>query len=132
MYTHQQGSIFNPVMPNEITPAVYIGRQCGVPNGSDDRPCTCALTCRAHSMGAKRTVPGRLLLFDMWLSGYRRQMGERREERERQQGQEGVQAEEPEEQQQEQKLECPAGHWSMGFAGGLRDQVLWGLDGCFE
>ncbi|KAE9577272.1 hypothetical protein CGMCC3_g6748 [Colletotrichum fructicola] len=45
---------------------VDIERQCGVayPNG---RMCGAALTCRRHSMGAKRAVAGRSAPFDALL-----------------------------------------------------------------
>lgn len=46
-------------------------RQCGVilPNG---QPCARSLTCKSHSMGAKRAVAGRSLPYDMLLAAYQK------------------------------------------------------------
>lgn len=46
-------------------------RQCGVvlPNG---QPCARSLTCKSHSMGAKRGVAGRSLPYDMLLAAYQK------------------------------------------------------------
>lgn len=46
-------------------------RQCGVllPNGL---PCARSLTCKSHSMGAKRAVAGRSLPYDMLLAAYQK------------------------------------------------------------
>lgn len=46
-------------------------RQCGVmlPNG---QPCARSLTCKSHSMGAKRAVVGRSLPYDMLLAAYQK------------------------------------------------------------
>ncbi|KAI9845237.1 MAG: hypothetical protein M1837_004992 [Sclerophora amabilis] len=50
---------------------VDVERQCGVPlpNGAQ---CARSLTCKSHSMGAKRAVPGRSLPYDMLLSAYQK------------------------------------------------------------
>ncbi|ELR06936.1 hypothetical protein GMDG_02306 [Pseudogymnoascus destructans 20631-21] len=50
---------------------VDVERQCGVitPNGV---PCARSLTCKSHSMGAKRAVPGRSLPYDMLLAAYQK------------------------------------------------------------
>ncbi|EFW99252.1 saga complex component [Grosmannia clavigera kw1407] len=50
---------------------VDVERQCGVilPNG---QPCARSLTCKSHSMGAKRAVPGRSLPYDMLLAAYQK------------------------------------------------------------
>jgi len=50
---------------------VDVERQCGVilPNGM---PCARSLTCKSHSMGAKRAVPGRSLPYDMLLAAYQK------------------------------------------------------------
>ncbi|KAK0621533.1 SCA7, zinc-binding domain-containing protein [Bombardia bombarda] len=50
---------------------VDVERQCGVPlpNG---QPCARSLTCKSHSMGAKRSVPGRSLPYDMLLAAYQK------------------------------------------------------------
>lgn len=50
---------------------VDVERQCGVilPNGA---PCARSLTCKSHSMGAKRAVPGRSLPYDMLLAAYQK------------------------------------------------------------
>jgi SCA7, zinc-binding domain len=53
------------------TGPVDVERQCGVitPNGV---PCARSLTCKSHSMGAKRAVPGRSLPYDMLLAAYQK------------------------------------------------------------
>jgi SAGA-associated factor 73 len=50
---------------------VDVERQCGVmtPNGV---PCARSLTCKSHSMGAKRAVAGRSLPYDMLLAAYQK------------------------------------------------------------
>jgi SAGA-associated factor 73 len=50
---------------------VDVERQCGVllPNG---QPCARSLTCKSHSMGAKRAVVGRSLPYDMLLAAYQK------------------------------------------------------------
>ncbi|KAK1756047.1 SCA7, zinc-binding domain-containing protein [Echria macrotheca] len=50
---------------------VDVERQCGVllANG---QPCARSLTCKSHSMGAKRAVPGRSLPYDMLLAAYQK------------------------------------------------------------
>lgn len=52
--------------------AFNIDRQCGVllPNG---QPCARSLTCKAHSMGAKRAVKGRSAPYDTLLQNYQRE-----------------------------------------------------------
>jgi hypothetical protein len=51
---------------------VDVEKQCGVllPNG---QPCARSLTCKSHSTGAKRAVPGRSLPYDMLLQAYQNQ-----------------------------------------------------------
>ncbi|KAI9641529.1 SAGA complex subunit Sgf73 [Ciborinia camelliae] len=49
---------------------VDVERQCGVLK--DGVPCARSLTCKSHSMGAKRAVPGRSLPYDMLLSQYQK------------------------------------------------------------
>ncbi|KAI9737058.1 MAG: Mitochondrial beta-keto-acyl synthase [Cirrosporium novae-zelandiae] len=50
---------------------VDVEKQCGVllPNGA---MCARSLTCKSHSMGAKRAVPGRSLPYDMLLQAYQK------------------------------------------------------------
>ncbi|KAG7703368.1 hypothetical protein KL932_004325 [Ogataea haglerorum] len=50
---------------------VDVERQCGVPlpNGGF---CARSLTCKTHSMGAKRAVPGRSAPYDQLLAAYQR------------------------------------------------------------
>jgi hypothetical protein len=50
---------------------VDVEKQCGVPlpNGGQ---CARSLTCKTHSMGAKRSVPGRSLPYDMLLQAYQK------------------------------------------------------------
>ena len=59
-----------PKMPKPKGP-VDVERQCGVilPNG---QPCARSLTCKSHSMGAKRAVAGRSLPYDMLLAAYQK------------------------------------------------------------
>lgn len=54
-----------------FTGPVDVERQCGVilPNG---QPCARSLTCKSHSMGAKRAVAGRSLPYDMLLAAYQK------------------------------------------------------------
>lgn len=51
---------------------VDVEKQCGVtlPNGGQ---CARSLTCKSHSMGAKRAVPGRSLPYDMLLQAHQKQ-----------------------------------------------------------
>ena len=50
---------------------VDVEKQCGVllPNGAQ---CARSLTCKSHSMGSKRAVPGRSLPYDMLLQAYQK------------------------------------------------------------
>jgi SAGA-associated factor 73 len=50
---------------------VDVEKQCGVvlPNGS---MCARSLTCKSHSMGAKRAVPGRSMPYDVLLAQYQK------------------------------------------------------------
>lgn len=50
---------------------VDVEKHCGVPlpNGAQ---CARSLTCKSHSMGAKRAVPGRSLPYDMLLHAYQK------------------------------------------------------------
>lgn len=50
---------------------VDVERQCGVilPNGQQ---CARSLTCKSHSMGAKRAVAGRTMPYDMLLAAYQK------------------------------------------------------------
>ena len=50
---------------------VDVEKQCGVPlpNGGN---CARSLTCKSHSMGLKRSVPGRSLPYDMLLAQYQK------------------------------------------------------------
>lgn len=59
-----------PPPPKQKRP-VNVETQCGVllPNGGQ---CARSLTCKSHSMGAKRAVPGRSLPYDMLLQAYQK------------------------------------------------------------
>ncbi|KAI0019026.1 SCA7, zinc-binding domain-containing protein [Xylariomycetidae sp. FL0641] len=59
-----------PKVPKPKGP-VDVEKQCGVllPNG---QPCARSLTCKSHSMGAKRAVAGRSLPYDMLLAAYQK------------------------------------------------------------
>lgn len=56
-------------MPKPRGP-VDVERQCGVMK--DGVPCARSLTCKSHSMGAKRAVAGRSLPYDMLLTAYQK------------------------------------------------------------
>lgn len=58
-----------PKVPKPKGP-VDVEKQCGVPiaNGF----CARSLTCKSHPMGAKRSVPGRSLPYDMLLAQYQK------------------------------------------------------------
>lgn len=65
-----------PPNPDPNPDAISLGpvdveKQCGVllPNG---QPCARSLTCKSHSMGAKRAVAGRSLPYDMLLAAYQK------------------------------------------------------------
>ncbi|KAI0999220.1 hypothetical protein K3495_g8974 [Podosphaera aphanis] len=49
---------------------VDVERQCGVMK--DGVPCARSLTCKSHSMGAKRAVAGRSLPYDFLLAAYQK------------------------------------------------------------
>lgn len=57
--------------PAKTKGPVDVERQCGVllPNGGY---CARSLTCKSHSMGLKRAVPGRSLPYDMLLNQYQK------------------------------------------------------------
>ncbi|KAH8784506.1 SCA7, zinc-binding domain-containing protein [Hyaloscypha sp. PMI_1271] len=58
-----------PKAPKQKGP-VDVERQCGV--SKDGVPCARSLTCKSHSMGAKRAVAGRSLPYDMLLAAYQK------------------------------------------------------------
>ena len=59
-------------MPNSIfLGPVDVEKQCGVML-SNGQPCARSLTCKSHSMGAKRAVAGRSLPYDMLLAAYQK------------------------------------------------------------
>ncbi|PMD40182.1 SCA7-domain-containing protein [Hyaloscypha variabilis F] len=58
-----------PKAPKQKGP-VDVERQCGVIK--DGVPCARSLTCKSHSMGAKRAVAGRSLPYDMLLAAYQK------------------------------------------------------------
>ena len=62
-----------PAKPKTAKPKgpVNVETQCGVllPNGA---LCARSLTCKSHSMGAKRSVPGRSLPYDQLLAMYQK------------------------------------------------------------
>ncbi len=51
---------------------VDVERQCGV-MGANGQQCARSLTCKSHSMGAKRAVPGRTKPYDVLLNAYQKQ-----------------------------------------------------------
>lgn len=67
----RKSSITCIVIANSYLGPVDVERQCGVilPNG---QPCARSLTCKSHSMGAKRAVAGRSLPYDMLLAAYQK------------------------------------------------------------
>ncbi|SZF06129.1 unnamed protein product [Blumeria hordei] len=58
-----------PKHPKQKGP-VDVERQCGVIK--DGVPCARSLTCKSHSMGAKRAVAGRSLPYDFLLAAYQK------------------------------------------------------------
>ena len=58
---------------SELNGPVDVEKQCGVilPNG---QACARSLTCKRHSMSAKRAVPGRSLPYDMLLAPYQEKL----------------------------------------------------------
>lgn len=60
-----------PDSKSKDKPPVDIERQCGValPNGGY---CARSLTCKTHSMGAKRAVHGRSMPYDVLLAAYQK------------------------------------------------------------
>ena len=59
-----------PKIPKPKGP-VDVEKQCGVAL-SNGAFCARSLTCKSHSMGAKRAVPGRSLPYDMLLTAYQK------------------------------------------------------------
>ncbi|CDH54006.1 predicted protein [Lichtheimia corymbifera JMRC:FSU:9682] len=53
-------------------PPLDLDKQCGVIQGPNNTPCTRSLTCKSHSMGAKRAVAGRSQPYDVLLSAYQK------------------------------------------------------------
>ncbi|KAG2204799.1 hypothetical protein INT47_004074, partial [Mucor saturninus] len=49
-----------------------LDKQCGVIQGLNNMPCTRSLTCKSHSMGAKRAVDGRSQPYDVLLAAYQK------------------------------------------------------------
>ncbi|KAG0183938.1 hypothetical protein DFQ28_000451 [Apophysomyces sp. BC1034] len=49
-----------------------LDKQCGVIQGPNNTPCTRSLTCKSHSMGAKRAVAGRSQPYDVLLQAYQK------------------------------------------------------------
>ncbi|KAF7891508.1 uncharacterized protein EAF02_001833 [Botrytis sinoallii] len=74
METRRSTRLFQKtLLANKLTLSegpVDVERQCGVLK--DGVPCARSLTCKSHSMGAKRAVPGRTLPYDMLLSQYQK------------------------------------------------------------
>ena len=68
--TKKEEQAAKPKMPKPKGP-VDVEKQCGVllVNGAF---CARSLTCKSHSMGAKRAVPGRSLPYDMLLAAYQK------------------------------------------------------------
>ncbi|ODQ53622.1 SCA7-domain-containing protein [Saitoella complicata NRRL Y-17804] len=59
-----------PPKPKEKGP-VNVELQCGVPLPQGGQ-CARSLTCKSHSMGAKRAVPGRSAPYDILLAAYQK------------------------------------------------------------
>jgi hypothetical protein len=51
---------------------IDLDKQCGVIQGLNNLPCTRSLTCKSHSMGAKRAVEGRSQPYDVLLAAYQK------------------------------------------------------------
>jgi len=50
---------------------IDVEKQCGVPLANGGQ-CARSLTCKSHSMGMKRAVPGRSLPYDILLANYQK------------------------------------------------------------
>ncbi|CAM0137472.1 SAGA complex subunit Sgf73 [Umbelopsis sp. WA50703] len=53
-------------------PPLDLDKQCGVIQGPNNQPCARSLTCKSHSMGAKRAVVGRSQPYDVLLAAYQK------------------------------------------------------------
>ncbi|XP_034023047.1 ataxin-7-like [Thalassophryne amazonica] len=62
----------------EFNPDIH----CGVLDMTDRKPCTRSLTCKSHSLGQRRAVPGRRKHFDALLAEHKSRARERERERE--------------------------------------------------
>jgi len=51
---------------------VNVNEQCGVLVPPNNTPCARSLTCKTHSMGAKRSVPGRSAPYDVLLNEWQK------------------------------------------------------------
>ncbi|RUP46543.1 hypothetical protein BC936DRAFT_146823 [Jimgerdemannia flammicorona] len=56
----------------KVKAPIDLDKQCGVISGPNNMQCTRSLTCKSHSMGAKRAVMGRSQLYDVLLSAYQK------------------------------------------------------------
>lgn len=55
-----------------ITAPLNLDRQCGVLIPPTNEPCTRAITCKIHSVGAKRAVAGRSQSFNDLIAVYQK------------------------------------------------------------
>ncbi|KAH8553049.1 SCA7, zinc-binding domain-containing protein [Umbelopsis sp. PMI_123] len=58
--------------PPKEKPPLDLDKQCGVITGPNNMPCARSLTCKTHSMGAKRSVVGRSQPYDVLLAAYQK------------------------------------------------------------
>ncbi|KAI8579992.1 hypothetical protein K450DRAFT_240077 [Umbelopsis ramanniana AG] len=58
--------------PPKEKPPLDLDKQCGVIAGPNNLPCARSLTCKTHSMGAKRAVVGRSQPYDVLLAAYQK------------------------------------------------------------
>ena len=57
---------------------VDVEKRCGV-QLAHDAPCASSLTCKSHSMGAKRAVLGRSQPYDILLAAYQKKNHEKQQ-----------------------------------------------------
>ncbi|RKF55024.1 putative saga complex component [Erysiphe neolycopersici] len=69
IFSESHNLSFKNITNIDIGP-VDVERQCGVLK--DGVPCARSLTCKSHSMGAKRAVAGRSLPYDFLLAAYQK------------------------------------------------------------
>uniref|UniRef100_A0A3B5LPC7 Ataxin 7 n=1 Tax=Xiphophorus couchianus TaxID=32473 RepID=A0A3B5LPC7_9TELE len=76
--TSSKRHVNKKVSEREFNPDIH----CGVMDATGRKPCTRSLTCKTHSLGHRRAVPGRRKRFDILLAEHKNRTRERDRERE--------------------------------------------------